>query len=84
MIHTEKQERDFPHVITGILCFLNLVELNPQVDISQFVATVTAAALQIYQVDPVRQPWGLSDGFGLGLVLDLMICKDFREQKWLS
>ena len=32
--------------------------LNPKVNIPPFVATVTAA-LQIYQVDPIHQSWGL-------------------------
>ena len=35
-------------------------QLNPKVDIPPFAATVAAAALQLYQVDPVHQPWGLN------------------------
>ena len=37
------------------------VSLNPQVDTPPFAATVTAAApIQLYQVDPVHQSWGLN------------------------
>ena len=38
--------------------------LNPKVDTPPFAATVTiTASLQLYQVDPVHQPWGLSAPF---------------------
>ena len=36
------------------------MSLNPKVDTPPFATTV-AAALQLYQVDPVHQPWGLSN-----------------------
>ena len=35
--------------------------LNPKVDSPPFTATVVAARLQHYQVDPVHQPWGLNN-----------------------
>ena len=33
--------------------------VNPNVNTPLFAATVVAAALQLYQVDPVHKPWGL-------------------------